>query len=83
MQHNTFIGGRRIQYSQRCESIHSSIFRLLWLQWKQDAEASIKFVQQAIDIDDKCDFAHETMGTIEVQRYGSRTFLNVKFSLGF
>lgn len=41
---------------------------LLCLQWKQDIEASVKFVQKAIDVDDKCDFAHETMGTIEVQR---------------
>lgn len=71
MQHNMFIGGSIFLGPN---GVHpcctfSPKFRLLCMQWKQDVEAGVKFVQQAIDIDDKCDFAHETMGTLEVQRY--------------
>eukprot|EP00058_Branchiostoma_floridae_P027975 XP_002613466.1 hypothetical protein BRAFLDRAFT_119859 [Branchiostoma floridae] len=41
---------------------------LLHLQWKQDIDAGLSLIQKALDIDDRCDFAYETMGTIEVQR---------------
>ncbi|XP_077968022.1 mitochondrial import receptor subunit TOM70-like [Styela clava] len=41
---------------------------LLCLQWKQDINKSIQLIEKALEIDGKCDFAHETMGTIEVQR---------------
>ncbi|KAJ3599077.1 hypothetical protein NHX12_033040 [Muraenolepis orangiensis] len=41
---------------------------LLQLQWKQDVDLGLELISKAIEIDNKCDFAYETMGTIEVQR---------------
>lgn len=41
---------------------------LLQLQWKQDVDMGLELINKAIEIDNKCDFAYETMGTIEVQR---------------
>lgn len=41
---------------------------LLQLQWKQDLDLGLELISKAIEIDSKCDFAYETMGTIEVQR---------------
>ena len=38
------------------------------VQWKQDLEKAIELVEQAIEIDDRCDFAYETLATLEVQR---------------
>lgn len=29
----------------------------------------LELISKAIEIDNKCDFAYETMGTIEVQRF--------------
>lgn len=42
---------------------------LLLLQWKGEIENAIDLMKQAIKIDDKSEFAYETLGTIEVQRY--------------
>lgn len=44
------------------------VSRLLQLQWKQDLDLGLDLISKAIEIDNKCDFAYETMGTIEVQR---------------
>uniref|UniRef100_A0A674MT34 Mitochondrial import receptor subunit TOM70 n=1 Tax=Takifugu rubripes TaxID=31033 RepID=A0A674MT34_TAKRU len=41
---------------------------LLQLQWRQDLDVGLDLINKAIEIDNKCDFAYETMGTIEVQR---------------
>ncbi|KAG7276294.1 hypothetical protein CRUP_015617 [Coryphaenoides rupestris] len=41
---------------------------LLQLQWKQDVDLGLELISKAIEIDNKCDFAYETLGTIEVQR---------------
>lgn len=41
---------------------------LLNLQWKGDINAAMKMLEKAIEIDDKCEFAYETLGTVEVQR---------------
>ncbi|XP_014216249.1 mitochondrial import receptor subunit TOM70 [Copidosoma floridanum] len=41
---------------------------LLHLQWKNDFNLAINLIKKAIEIDDKCEFAYETLGTIEVQR---------------
>lgn len=43
-------------------------YRLLKIQWKQDLQAPISLIKQAIDIDEKCEYAYEILGTIEVQR---------------
>ncbi|XP_063959836.1 mitochondrial import receptor subunit TOM70-like isoform X1 [Lytechinus pictus] len=41
---------------------------LLYLAWKKDPEQAIRMIQKALEIDSRCDFAYETLGTIEVQR---------------
>ena len=41
---------------------------LLQLQWKQDVDEAVKIINQAIDTDDKCEYAYEVLGTLEVQR---------------
>lgn len=42
---------------------------LLLLQWKGDMERAVDMMKKAIKIDDKSEFAYETLGTVEVQRY--------------
>ncbi|XP_074652301.1 mitochondrial import receptor subunit TOM70-like [Tubulanus polymorphus] len=41
---------------------------LLQLQWKQDVDEAMKLLKKAIELDDLCELAYETLGTIEVQR---------------
>lgn len=41
---------------------------LLLLQWKGDINEALKLLEKAIEVDDKCEFAYETLGTVEVQR---------------
>lgn len=41
---------------------------LLQLQWKADIEKAVEFMRNAIKLDEKCEFAYETLGTVEVQR---------------
>lgn len=41
---------------------------LVQLQKSTDFEKAVKLINKAIEMDDKCDFAYETLGTIEVQR---------------
>lgn len=43
-------------------------FSLLKIQWKQDLHEPVALIKQAIDIDNKCEYAYEILGTIEVQR---------------
>ncbi|WAR13496.1 TOM70-like protein [Mya arenaria] len=41
---------------------------LLKLQWKQNIDEPVTLIKQAIELDDKCEYAYEMLGTIEVQR---------------
>lgn len=41
---------------------------LVQLQKSTDFDTAVKLINSAIEMDDKCDFAYETLGTIEVQR---------------
>jgi mitochondrial import receptor subunit TOM70 len=41
---------------------------LLNLQWKGDINGALKLLEKAIEVDEKCEFAYETLGTVEVQR---------------
>lgn len=41
---------------------------MLKLQWTGDVETAIEYINQALELDDKCEFGYETLGTIEVQR---------------
>lgn len=45
--------------------VHKS---LVQLQKNTDFDKAVKLINKAIEIDDKCEFAFETLGTIEVQR---------------
>ena len=45
-----------------------SNIRLLRLQWKQDIDEAAKLMNKALEVDPKCEFAYETLGTIEIQR---------------
>ena len=38
------------------------------VQWKQDLDKAVELVERAIEVDEKCDFAYETLATLEVQR---------------
>jgi len=44
---------------------------LLTLQWKQDLDTANALIRKAIEIDEKCDFAYETLATLEVQKGNS------------
>lgn len=46
----------------------SFVFSLLMVQWKQDFKKAVDLVESAIELDKKCDFAYETLATLEVQR---------------
>ncbi|XP_063222903.1 mitochondrial import receptor subunit TOM70 [Bacillus rossius redtenbacheri] len=41
---------------------------LLHLQWNGDLSKAVELITHALKLDSKCEFAHETLGTIEVQR---------------
>uniref|UniRef100_L7MA59 Putative translocase of outer mitochondrial membrane complex subunit n=1 Tax=Rhipicephalus pulchellus TaxID=72859 RepID=L7MA59_RHIPC len=41
---------------------------ILHLQWTQDFDKAVEFMNKAIEMDDKCQFAHETLGSVQVQR---------------
>ncbi|KAJ8316347.1 hypothetical protein KUTeg_006361 [Tegillarca granosa] len=41
---------------------------LLRLQWKQDVNDAMSMINKAIDMDSKCEYAYEVLGTLEVQR---------------
>lgn len=41
---------------------------LLQLQWQNDIDKAVDYIRKAIELDEKCEFAYETLGTIEVQR---------------
>ena len=41
---------------------------LIQLQWKADVVQAVELIKAATELDKKCEFAFETLGTIEVQR---------------
>ena len=41
---------------------------LIHLQWRGDVAKAQEYIERAIELDDKCEFAYETLGTLEVQR---------------
>ena len=40
---------------------------LVILQWKGDVNTARSYIRKALDLDKKCEFAYETLGTVEVQ----------------
>lgn len=50
---------------------HASLYvhrGLLYLQWNGDIQKALEYLNKAIEVDDKCELAYETLGTIQVQR---------------
>ncbi|XP_055939690.1 mitochondrial import receptor subunit TOM70-like [Argiope bruennichi] len=41
---------------------------ILALQWKEDVNQTIEYLNKAISMDEKCQFAYETLGSIEIQK---------------
>lgn len=41
---------------------------LLYLQWNGDIQKALEYLNKAIEVDEKCELAYETLGTIQVQR---------------
>ncbi|GIY50605.1 mitochondrial import receptor subunit TOM70 [Caerostris darwini] len=41
---------------------------ILALQWNDDILLAIKYLNKAIEMDEKCQFGYETLGSIEIQR---------------
>ncbi|XP_015917622.1 mitochondrial import receptor subunit TOM70 [Parasteatoda tepidariorum] len=41
---------------------------ILALQWKEDVDKALVLFNKAIEMDDKCQFGYETLGSVEVQR---------------
>lgn len=41
---------------------------LLQLKWNSDVDKAIEYINKALSLDDKSDFAYEALGTIEIQR---------------
>ncbi|XP_011500393.1 PREDICTED: mitochondrial import receptor subunit TOM70 [Ceratosolen solmsi marchali] len=41
---------------------------LICLRWKNDTEKAIEFIHKALEFDDKCEYAYDVLGTMEVQR---------------
>lgn len=41
---------------------------IMTLQWMGDIEKAIGLMEKSIEVDDKCELAYETLGTVEVQR---------------
>ena len=37
------------------------------LQWKGDVSKARTYIGKALELDDKCEFGYETLGTVEVQ----------------
>lgn len=48
--------------------VHRVYKGMLMLQSRQDVEKAVELVTEALEIDKKCDFAYETLATLEVQR---------------
>lgn len=41
---------------------------ILVLQWTGNVDTAVNYINEAIALDDKNEYAYETLGTIEVQR---------------
>lgn len=50
---------------------------IMQLQWNGDVELAMKYITHAIELDEKCEFALETLGTIEVQRGNLETAMEL------
>jgi len=42
---------------------------LLQLRWNGDVDKTIEYINKALELDEKCVLAYESLGNIELQRY--------------
>lgn len=42
---------------------------LLQLQWNGNVDKTVEYINKALELDEKCELAYESLGSIEVQRY--------------
>jgi len=42
---------------------------LLQLQWNGNVDKTVEYIHKALELDEKCELAYESLGSIEVQRY--------------
>ena len=59
---------RSVNVVRRREVLIFFFCSMLMLQSRQDVEKAAELVNEALMIDEKCDFAYETLATLEVQR---------------
>ncbi|KAK5644199.1 hypothetical protein RI129_008044 [Pyrocoelia pectoralis] len=61
----TFVKALELEPNNATILVHRG---LLAIQSTSDMKKAIELINSAIELDDKCEFAYETLGTIEVQR---------------
>lgn len=60
-----FVEAIRLQPKHAALYVHRG---LLHLQWNGMIDNALEYLNKAIEVDDKCELAYETLGTIQVQR---------------
>jgi len=50
---------------------------MLTLQWRQDMNKAYELIKKAVEVDNLCEFAYETLGTLEIQRGNLREAINL------
>lgn len=64
----------------KVDPLNATIFvhrGLLQLQWAGNIDKAVELISKAIELDDKCEFAYETLGSIEVQRANYETAIEL------
>lgn len=65
-----------VNFLDQCFDLLIISFSILALQWKQDVDKALEYLNKAVEMDEKCQFGFETLGTIEVQRCVYMYFFN-------
>ncbi|XP_043478334.1 mitochondrial import receptor subunit TOM70 [Leptopilina heterotoma] len=50
---------------------------LLQLHWNTNIDKAVEYIKNALELDDKCEFGYETLGSIEVQRGNLKEAINL------
>ncbi|XP_051170056.1 mitochondrial import receptor subunit TOM70 [Leptopilina boulardi] len=50
---------------------------LLQLHWNTNIDKAVEYIKKALELDDKCEFGYETLGSIEVQRGNLKEAINL------
>ena len=54
---------------------------LLQLQWTGNIDVVVKYINKALELDEKCELAYESLGSLAVQRYVFDAFILFYFFL--